>query len=209
MKLIIISLFNILAICPALAFANNDLVGIEYHLDQTSRQDDPLTTIVQSPTLSKAFELALQYFGVDPKVTSVALMVAKKVVVKSDGNDTSQQIPPPAGYSLCAAWVGVNSHTGGSRFSFIFDSASNIEIAAKTPSKDWTQGSQWIDAKVKVLWVKNELAQTYRNKGACFIPPVIAPNERFECGDVARCQEYHLGKAFPVTATSGNYILRN
>lgn len=201
----------ILVLClsaPLTAIAN-DFVGMQYHVDQSVNHLDPFTTVIKSPSLSTAFKLALIYFGgVDPRVANVGVDLARAATSSGGGNDITKHYSAPDGYALCSAWVGVHSITGGARLSFIFDGAGNIAIGAKTPAKDFSEGRQWAEADIKVLWVKTGLAQTYRQRGACFSTPVAAPNERYQCGDVGACKEYHLGRAFKISAREGDYIVK-
>lgn len=184
---------------PAIAIAG-DFVGMQYHVDRNTNPADIGTTILRNPTLTEAFKLALEYFGVSPEITNVGVAIAQHSFLSGGGDDVTQHHNAPAGYALCSAWAGVKSITGGARFSFIFDPAGNIAIASRTPAKDSFDGRQWIEADVKVLWVKSEKLIKYRNRGACFKSTVAVPNERYHCGDVGNCKEYHLGRAFPITA---------
>lgn len=192
-------------------FAANpdDFFGMQYHIDQSASQDDPISTIVKSPTLSEGLKVGLAYFGVDPKVANIGVELVKKVVLSGGGNDITQHYYAPAGYALCAAWMGVHSITEGANIAFIFDPAGNFAIGAKTPAKAWSKGGQWIEADVKVLFVKSHKAQEYRNQGVCFSTPVTPPNERYQCGESNRCQEFHFGHAYKISATPGNYLVKN
>lgn len=186
----------------------NDFVAAQFHVDKTTNPLDPFSTVLQSPTLSETLKLALAYFGVDPKVANVSVELAKRFTSSGGGNDITQHYYAPSGHLLCSAWVGVHSITGGARLSFIFDASGNIAIGMKTPAKGFTEGHQWIEGDIKVLWVKTSAQQGYQNQGICFKEPVAQPNERYQCGDVGNCKEYHLGHAFQVTATPGNYIVK-
>ncbi|MGH8612735.1 MAG: hypothetical protein ACREYF_12075 [Gammaproteobacteria bacterium] len=166
-------------------------------------------TASQSMTAAAVFfKAGLVAYGVNPNVANVGVELARKAVLSGGGNDVTQHYYAPAGYALCAAWVGVHSITGGARISFIFDGAGNIAIGAKTPAKNFSEGRQWARSDIKVLWVRNNQLARYQQSGICFSTPVTSPNERYECGDVGRCQEYHLGRAFPITANPGNYIVK-
>lgn len=119
---------------------------------------------------SSALRSLASYVGVPPNAVDFATVLAG-LTYQPDGETTRYDLHTNSGYQTCRISIDVLSTTpaDGSSASLLDVAVhpNRVHLVSWTPTQNMGGGRSWVDARITLLEVRDDVAQSYRNNGGC------------------------------------------